>query len=97
MSRTAKPFYPTEIVNSVLMEEKKRSPLSILERRPLMGALFGQRERGPIIGSLLRMRPEGRQAFVADIVAWAVGGIVMKVVGMNLEEFLNLAGKRGKG
>lgn len=71
--------------------------MAILERRPLMGAIFGQRERGPIVGALLRMRPDSRQAFVADIVAWAVGGIVMKVVGMNLEEFLNLAGKRGRG
>lgn len=84
------------------MEEKRKPLLAILERRPLMGELLGQRERGPIVGALLRMRPEARGAFISDLgidmVSWAVsigaGRILAHIIELNLAQFLKRVPKR---
>lgn len=64
-----------------------------------MNVLFKQRERGPIIGAIMRMRPEERGAlireFAIDTMTWAVGlgagRILMKLMEVNLAEFLGKA------
>lgn len=85
------------------MTEERRPILEIIERRPFVSALFGQRERGPIIGAVLRMRPEARGAFIRDMaidtLVWSLGlgtgRILMRILEMNLLEFLG--GARGEG
>ena len=88
--------------NSVLMAEK-RPLLAILERRPLVDTLFGQRGRGPIVGVMLRLKPEARgpmiKEFAIDTLTWAIGlgagRILMRLIELNLAEFLGKAAKRG--
>ena len=87
------------------MAEKRRPLLAILERRPLVGALLGQRERGPIVGALLRMKPEAQGAFIRDLgidmVSWAVsigaGRILAHIIELNLAQFLGRVAERGGG
>lgn len=87
------------------MAEKRRPLLAILERRPFVGTLFGQRERGPIVGALLRMRPEAQGAFIKDLgvdmVSWAVsigaGRILAHIIELNLAQFLGRVAERGGG
>lgn len=82
---------------------EKRPLLAILERRPLVGTLSGQRERGPIIGGLLRMRPEARGVFIRNLgvnmLTWAIsmgaGRFLASVIELNLAEFLGKAAGRG--
>lgn len=89
--------------NSVLMAEK-RPLLTVFERRPL-GALLGQREGGPIVGALLRMRPEARGTFIRklgiDMVTWAIsigaGRFLASIIELNLAQFLGRAAERGGG
>lgn len=78
---------------------EQRPLLAILERRPLVSTFFKQEKRGPIVGAILRMRPEARGAFLRnmaiDTLTWAiglgVGRVLMSLMEMNIAEFL---GKR---
>lgn len=76
--------------------------LALLGKRPVLGSLLGQGERGPIVGALLRMRPEARGVFIRDLgidmVSWAVsigaGRILAHIIELNLAQFLGKA-RRG--
>lgn len=78
---------------------QERPLLAVLRQRPLMGALLGQMEGGPIIGSLLRMKPEARGTFLKeiaiDILAQAIGAGLTRLVSTNLSEFLGMVPRRG--
>lgn len=85
------------------MAEEKKPIIAIFGQRPLVSALFKQRERGPIVGVLLRMKPEARgtliREFAIDTVTWVVGEgvgrILTRLIELNLAEFLGRAPRRG--
>jgi len=96
-----------------LVPMAERPLLAIVGRGPVLGSLLGpggkgpplgQRERGPIVGALLRMTPEARGAFIRDAMidtlAWMLGigagRLLMRLLEMNIREFLGeAAGRRG--
>lgn len=73
--------------------------MAALGQRPIMGTLLGQREGGPIVGALMRMRPEARVAVIRELaigtVADAAGRVLSKLIELNLAEFLRRAVGRG--
>lgn len=74
----------------------ERPILMVLRRRPLLGAVFGQREGGPIVGALLRMGPEARGRAVADLavsmlseaLSQGVARGLARIIELNVETFL---------
>jgi len=81
------------------MAEERRPLLPVFRRMPLASALSKQRERGPVIGALLRMKPELRGAFIrnmgVDMITWAIsigaGRFLASIIELNLAEFLGKA------